>query len=257
MANENQPVITDQAVPVGSATPGVTDTSESAEQNELNPLGEQEIKVRTKAGVDFFHQGIRRREGDEFLMAESQARNALHLVDEVAEDGSLRQIKHAGQTGVAVPRTNLAGMARHERVGALEEEEKQLSGRLEAVRSQLQAERGALEQDQARRAAQGAQGGPQGGSQAPPASGAAPAASGAAGGASTATPSMVTTANPVPTAQPGSPSPAFTPGTSGAPGTTAVPARPGEPGAGTQGTSGAAGTAPSDPPAPATPTGKR
>lgn len=165
-----------------------------------NPLGEQEITVRVRPGLEsgFFHEGTLRKSGDpDFPMAVSQARAASMYLDEVLPDGTLRPVPHEQQVIEAgpVPRANVSGKARHERIEAYEQEEAALEERLARVR---EAKNHELE------VAKAAQGEP-----------AVPAAQPAPG-----------TIN---TVGPAAPTPAFTPGTPGAPGTTAVPARPGEP----------------------------
>lgn len=185
---------------VGGDSPAGTTTviQEVPAGVDKNPLGEPEITVKVREGFEFYHMGTLVRAGDRFPMAISQARAASMFVDEVQGDGQLRAVPHEQQQTGSVPRASLAGMARHERIGALEDEEKRLEVRLEEVRAQKRHE---AEAAQAAQAVPGAQ----------PAPG---------------------TVNSV---GPASPSPAHTPGTPGAPGNTAVPARPGEPSTGQSG----------------------
>lgn len=136
----------------GDSDPGVQTGAESRLRMEdaratdvMNPLGEPEINVRVREGFEFYHQGELRRSGDEFPMAITQARAASMYVDEVTEDGRTRAVPHEQQQTSDVPRANLAGMARHERIGALEAEERSLAERLERVRSSLEHERRAAD----------------------------------------------------------------------------------------------------------------
>jgi hypothetical protein len=131
-----------------------------------NPLGEPMVKVRVRPGVETFWDGEKVRGGDEFETTISKARAGSMFVDEIQADGSVRPIQHEQQRPAAgVPMAQLAGFARHERIGALEEEEKALRARLEALSKQLEHEREGEKQDQARRDAEskenaGAAGGP-------------------------------------------------------------------------------------------------
>lgn len=187
--------------------------------NPKNPLNEPEINVRVRPGVEFFHQGDLVKSGDEFPMAYSIARAASMYVDQVMPDGSIRQVPHEQQQIENVPRANMAGMARHERIDVLEQEEKALTARLDTVRGQLAHERRAQDA-----ALQRAGDGPEGGVQAAGVSGPHP------GPLPGAPPVETVNAPPRP-----ADSPAYVPGTAGAPGTTAVPARPGEPATGPAG----------------------
>jgi hypothetical protein len=115
------------------------DVPSNPDEDVKNPLSEEVIKVRVKPGVEFFFQGDPVKEGDEFDMPVSMARNAAMYVDHVTADG-LRAIPHASQRIGEIPRANLAGRPRHERIGALEDELKQLDERRMRVASQLDHE---------------------------------------------------------------------------------------------------------------------
>jgi hypothetical protein len=148
MATNDQGVTVTQAGD-GAQPETVVLGAETPEQDVSNPLGEQTIRVKVREGVEFRNQGVLRKSGDEFDMPISMARAASLYVDQVTEKG-LRSVPHEQQQiNVSGQTTNFAGMARHERIGALEGEEKDLNARLEQVRSQLEHERRALEASKA------------------------------------------------------------------------------------------------------------
>ncbi len=111
--------------------------------NVKNPLGEETIRVRVKPGMSFSFQGDPVREGDEFDMPISMARNAAMYIDKIESDGTVRSVPTALQIGV--PRANLAGLARHERVSELDRELKQLDERRAQVTKQLEHEHAEIE----------------------------------------------------------------------------------------------------------------
>ena len=148
----------DQPAHVGEGTGQVatsrvqpaTATGEAPAGDPKNPLGEETIKVRVRPGIEFFHMGDLVREGDEFDMPISQARAASAYIDEVAADGVLRSVPSDLQkTATQIKRASLVGMARHERIGTLEDEKKQLEARLEQVNKQLAHENELLTKEQA------------------------------------------------------------------------------------------------------------
>lgn len=183
-----------------AATGGVvreTATRETPEEDQdlINPLGEEMIDVKAKPGAEFFHQTYLRKPGDTFKMTRTQAIAAAHLVDEVTPNG-VRAVSNAQQQVTAVtPGHVLAGMARHERIGALQTELQQIDSRKAEVERQLQTEQAAMDRELEARKRENDQ--------------------------------RAAAVNTPP--QTGD-SQAYAPGTSGAPGNTAVPPRPGEPG---------------------------
>lgn len=82
--------------------------------------------------------GVLKHAGDPVELTDDQARAASQYVE--TTDGkaipSERQIL-PGDEGSTVERANLSGLARHERIDALQQEEKRLSARLDQVRAQL------------------------------------------------------------------------------------------------------------------------
>lgn len=135
----------------------VRDVSRSTtDVNPLNPLGEEEILVKTREGVEFYHMGVLRKGGEEpFRMAVSMARAAHQFVVAVNEDGSEAIVPSLNQrtAGGPVPRANLAGMRRHERVEALGKELAELDARRESLARQIERESDAIQQEQAQSAA--------------------------------------------------------------------------------------------------------
>lgn len=119
------------------------------------------LRVRVRRGAPSFFTGTppnrqRVSEGMEIPdMPVQQARAAAQWLEEVRDDGSTRPIPHERQDVsdvAAVPRAMLVGRPRHERIEALDNEEKQLSDRLRDVRARLEQERAAL--DAAKQAAE-------------------------------------------------------------------------------------------------------
>jgi hypothetical protein len=112
-------------------------TTEQADDDEndetINPLGEEMIRVRARDGVDFWHQGIKRVGGDEFSMTITQARAASMVVDQLNDDGTLSPIPNENQVLGTIPRANVAGLQRHERVAALKAERAQIDGQIESL----------------------------------------------------------------------------------------------------------------------------
>jgi hypothetical protein len=131
-----------------------TVASEPVPQNrsegiDKNPLGEEEITVRVRDGFEFYHMGELKRAGDpDFPMAISQARAASRMLDQVQPDGSLRAVPHEMQAVGEVPRANVAGMARHERIGAYEDEDRRLSEQIQQLTDRREKVKAALDHEQ-------------------------------------------------------------------------------------------------------------
>ena len=136
------------AAPSGLEVLGLNTTAEEQRQRIMNPLNEPELEVRAREGAEFFHQGELRRGGDTFTMTVTQARAASAMVDAVLPDGRLAAIPNEQQRLTDAPRANVAGMARHERIGEYEKEREALVARLAAVDERLTFERDALANEQ-------------------------------------------------------------------------------------------------------------
>lgn len=109
--------------------------------NPKNPLNEETIRVRVNNGVEFFFQGDLVKEGDEFDMPISMARAAAQYISQIGKDGKLQAVPGENQAVGNIPRANLAGMARHERIGALEAELTALDARKADVQKRLEHEK--------------------------------------------------------------------------------------------------------------------
>lgn len=144
MAKDGKVTVTDEA----GAPVEVQELERPVDQSgaiDKNPLKEQTIRVRVRPGIEFYHMGDLVKDGDEIDMAISQARAAAHLVMQVADDGELKSVPPQAPQAGSVPRANLSGLARHERIEALQKEEAELSKRLDAVRAQREHEDNAVE----------------------------------------------------------------------------------------------------------------
>jgi hypothetical protein len=120
-------------------------------ENVSNPLNEETIRCRVREGAEFFAQfnnGNIVRAGEEYDVPISQARAASMYLDDISS-GQPKAIPHERQVlNTDIPRAELAGRPRHERIGALEDEIKRLDERRGQVQKQLDHEKAQLAQSQ-------------------------------------------------------------------------------------------------------------
>jgi type IV secretory pathway VirB10-like protein len=103
-------------------------------------------KYRMKAdapSTGMFIEGVRKYPGEEIELSEAQARAASQFIEQT--DGKPIPSEQQVLPG-DVGRSNLVGMARHERIDALKQEKERLQKRIEAVDHQIANEEQALEQ---------------------------------------------------------------------------------------------------------------
>lgn len=132
--------------PVTEGQQGIRSVREGDPANTL-PSGTDQPTKKYRLKQDSpstWMKGVLVNAGDEVELTDDQARAASQYVE--TTDGkpvpSERQIV-PGDEGSTVSRANLAGLARHERIDALQQEEKRLTDRLDHVRKQIAAEQGA------------------------------------------------------------------------------------------------------------------
>lgn len=116
-----------------------------------NPLQEEKIRVRVRDGCEFFAQfanGDLVKPGEEYDVPISMARAASMFLDDISS-GQPKSIPHQQQRLDAdVPRAELAGRPRHERIGELEAEIKRLDERKVQAQKQLDHEKSQLPKPQ-------------------------------------------------------------------------------------------------------------
>lgn len=108
-----------------------------------NPRGEETIRVRVRDNApSFYSEGRKCTPGQEIDMTMRQAQAAGMWVVEVVGDQE-RPVRQPNEVAAArsVPKANVAGAARHERIGELEREQRELKERLDVVTKQLAHER--------------------------------------------------------------------------------------------------------------------
>lgn len=123
---------------------------------------EGKMHVRLKPGVRMVINGEPKNAGDDCYITEDQARAGAQYFEQINEKGEAKPLQLPGQPGGGdVAAANVAGLPRHERIEALEGEEKGLQSRLDRVRKNLEHERAGM-QDDIKRQKAGGDGGDQG-----------------------------------------------------------------------------------------------
>jgi len=100
-------------------------------------LPKKTYRMKASAPPGMFVEGERKYPGETVELTEAQARAASQYIEE--SDG--KQIPHEQQVlSTDVERTNLGGLARHERLDALTQEKERLQKRLAAIDQQIATE---------------------------------------------------------------------------------------------------------------------